>query len=242
MLRPRFLVRAAALAALLAAALAGLAWLGWERGWTWNHPDPRRFPVQGIDVSRHQGKIDWKAVASQPWIRFAYVKATEGTSWVDPEFARNWTLARQEGLRVGAYHYFGFCTSGADQARHFLSRLPASPDMLPAALDVESDPNCPVCPSREALVREIDSWCKTVEAATGKRPVVYVTGDSYRTLLAGSGLPYRLWMRDLFFEPRPAGGEEWAFWQWHARGRIRGVTGIVDFNAYRSELGPFEAL
>jgi lysozyme len=186
--------------------------------------------------------VDWHAVASEGWIRFAYVKATEGTSWVDPEFARNWAAARREGIRVGAYHYFGFCTPGLDQARHFLAVLQPYPDMLPPALDVESDASCPVCPSRAALLQEITAWCTAVEGATGKRPVVYVTDESYRSLLAGSGIANRLWFRDLFGEPRPAGGEEWAFWQWHSRGRIRGVAGIVDLNAYRSELGPFEGL
>lgn len=227
---------------VLAALLAGGAWLGWERGWTWNHPNPRRFPVLGIDVSRHQGQVDWRAIAAERWVRFAYVKATEGTRWIDPMFARNWAAARREGLRVGAYHYFGFCTPGADQARHFLSVVAPTPDMLPAALDVESDPACVPRPPRADLLAEIDAWCRAVEAATGKRPVIYVTDDSYRRILGGSGLPYRLWIRDLFSEPHPENGEEWAFWQWHARGRLRGVAGMVDFNAYRSELGPFEGL
>lgn len=229
-------------AAALAALLAGAAWLAWERGLTWNHPDPERFPALGIDVSRHQGRIDWQTVAAQPRIRFAYLKATEGTGWVDPTFARNWAAARREGLRVGAYHYFGFCTPGADQARHFLSVLPSAADMLPPALDVESDPWCPTPPSREVLLAEIDAWCSAVEAATGKRPILYVTGESYRALLAGSGRQNLLWVRSLLAEPRPEGGEAWAFWQWHARGRLPGVAGIVDLDAYRSELGPLEGL
>jgi lysozyme len=81
-----------------------------------------------------------------------------------------------------------------------------------------------------------------MEAAVGKRPIVYVTDASYRRLVARSGIVNRLWIRDLVREPQPSGGEEWAFWQFHSRGRLRGVDGRVDLDAYRSELGPFDGL
>jgi len=237
--RPWLAAGAALAAVTSAAAIAGLAI---ETGWTWNVPDPVRFPVWGVDVSHHQGAIDWGAVASEARIRFAYVKATEGADFTDHEFERNWREARREGLRVGAYHFFRFCTPGADQARHFLSVVPADPLALPPALDVEDGGGCSPRPTRAALLREISIWCGTVEAALGKRPLVYVTGESYRTLIAGSGLANRLWVRDLVREPRPARGEEWALWQFHARGRLRGLVRPVDLDVYRSELGPFEGL
>src|SRR5689334_22820411 len=69
----------------------GLGGLGLSRGW-WrmNYPDPERFPVRGIDVSHHQGLIDWPTVAGEPHLAFVYVKATEGGDWTDPRFAENW--------------------------------------------------------------------------------------------------------------------------------------------------------
>lgn len=230
-----------AAAATLAALLAIAAVVADHRGWTWNRPDARRFPVRGIDVSHHQGAIDWPAVASEGWIRFAYVKATEGADWTDPAFARNWRGARGAGLRVGAYHFFTFCSPGAAQARHFLSVVPPDPQALPAALDVEGGGRC-ARPAREEILRQLRAWCAAVEAATGKRPIVYVTDDSYRRILSGSGIASALWIRDLAREPSPAGGERWWLWQWHARGRIRGVEGRVDLNAYRAEAGAFERL
>ncbi len=235
---PRVLF-AAAVAIVLACCATVFAFL---RGWTWNWPNPHRFPVLGVDVSHHQGAIDWRALASEERIRFAYVKSTEGGDWTDPAFERNWREARRQGLRVGAYHYFTFCTPGADQARHFLSVVPLDPEALPPALDVESGGNCTKPPPRDALLREISVWLLAVEAALGKRPIVYVTGESYRTLISGSGIENQLWIRDLVREPRPERGEEWTFWQFYSRGRIRGVTRAVDLNAYRSESGPFERL
>lgn len=234
--RPLALVAgAASLAALLALAVAD------HLGWTWNRPDPRRFPVRGIDVSHHQGPIDWRSVASERWVRFAYVKATEGDDWTDPAFAPNWNGARSAGLRVGAYHFFTFCSSGAAQARQFLAVVPRDPRALPAALDVEGGGRC-ARPPRAAILRELRAWCDAVEAATGKRPVVYVTEDSYRRILSGSGMKNRLWIRDLVREPSPAAGEAWSLWQWHSRGRVRGVRGRVDLDAYRGGGAPFDAL
>jgi GH25 family lysozyme M1 (1,4-beta-N-acetylmuramidase) len=65
-------------------AVVGAAGLGLERGW-WrlNHPDPREFPTWGIDVSHHQGAVNWPLVATEPHIRFAYLKATEGSDWTN---------------------------------------------------------------------------------------------------------------------------------------------------------------
>ena len=67
--------------ALVSALLAGGAW---RSGWVQlNRPDPAQFPVRGIDVSHHQGEIDWAKVAGAG-VRFAYLKATEGRDLRDP--------------------------------------------------------------------------------------------------------------------------------------------------------------
>jgi len=112
-------------------AVGGLS-LGLGRGW-WrmNHPSPARYPVWGVDVSHHQGEIDWAAVAKVQQIGFAYVKATEGGDWIDPRFTANWQAARRAGLRVGGYHFFTFCRPALEQARHFLDVLPKEPTRCP---------------------------------------------------------------------------------------------------------------
>jgi Glycosyl hydrolases family 25 len=94
------------MAALAAAgiAVAGLAAVGLARGW-WrmNHPDPSRFPVWGVDVSRHQGEIDWASVAREPRIAFAYLKATEGGDWIDPG-SRPTGRARAGRVDLNVFH------------------------------------------------------------------------------------------------------------------------------------------
>src|SRR5438128_304537 len=82
-------------------ALAGYAVLS-SKAW---HPSDARYPEQGIDVSHHQGAIDWAVLPAQG-VDFAYIKATEGGDHVDRLFARNWQAAADAGMKRGAYHFF----------------------------------------------------------------------------------------------------------------------------------------
>ena len=59
----------------------------------------------GIDVSRHQGRIEWQKVPIRD-ISFVYIKATEGATYTDPYFHYNIKGAAEAGFKVGAYHYF----------------------------------------------------------------------------------------------------------------------------------------
>ncbi|MGY0040884.1 GH25 family lysozyme [Pedobacter sp. NJ-S-72] len=88
---------------------------------------PKRYSIHGIDVSYYQGKIDWNKVKAMKEddvsIKFAFIKATEGVSSVDPYFQRNWREAPKAGIICGAYHYFIPKKSGLWQARFFLQTV-----------------------------------------------------------------------------------------------------------------------
>lgn len=219
--------------ALGVVAALGLAALGLDRGW-WrlNYPDRDRFPVRGIDVSHHQGAIDWPAVATEPDLAFAYIKATEGGDWTDPRFEENWREAQRAGLRVGAYHFFTFCRPPLDQARHFLSIVPRAPGMLPPAVDLEFGGNCSRTPDAPSLRSDLAAWLRAVEEAIGARPVIYVTREAYDAFLAGSVLAHPIWIRDVWTEPRLPDGAPWAFWQFANRGWVRGIPTVVDLNVF----------
>ena len=81
---------------------AGLALWLYALHW---HPSDAAWPGQGIDVSHHQGPIDWTALPVQG-VDFAYIKATEGGDHRDTRFAENWRASRAAGVRRGAYHFF----------------------------------------------------------------------------------------------------------------------------------------
>ena len=86
--------------------------------WVPNNP-LRQYPVKGIDVSHHNGTIDWRAVADDG-VKFAYIKATEGKDFQDDRFITNCREATAAGIVCGAYHYFRLGTPGLEQAQNFI--------------------------------------------------------------------------------------------------------------------------
>lgn len=225
--RPSWPARLAATAVVLALVAAVLAFAGW-RWFREYRPDPARYPLRGIDVSHHQGRIDWPSVAADD-VAFAYLKATEGGDYRDDAFARNWGAARTAGLAVGAYHFFTFCRPGAEQADNVLATVPAAADALPLVVDLEFGGNCGRVPAPADLRGELDTFLARVEPAQGRRVVFYVTAeflDAY-----GAALPPRaLWRRSLLREPEPLA--RWALWQYHNRGRVDGIDGPVDLDVF----------
>lgn len=67
--------------------------------------DRNIYPVMGVDISNHNGAIDFGRV-SRDGISFVIIKASEGQQYRDPAFASYYREARRAGLKVGAYHFF----------------------------------------------------------------------------------------------------------------------------------------
>ena len=98
--------------------------------------DPNEpYPVKGVDVSEHQKDIDWKGLASED-ISFAFIKATEGSSYVDKRFEENWKHANRTDLKVGAYHFMSYDTPGKSQAENFIKQVHWRFGMMPPVVDV----------------------------------------------------------------------------------------------------------
>ncbi len=213
-------------AALAVVVAAGLwVWLSWVPGY---RPlrDGERF---GIDVSHHQGAIDWSRVAADG-VGFAYVKATEGGDWVDPRFARNWAEAGEAGIDRGAYHFFTLCRPGAEQAENLLRTVPIEEAALPAAIDLELAGNCADRPDVATVDREVRAFLERVEDATGEPVVLYVGDDFEARYGLRDSLDRPVWHRRILLRPDVDG---WWIWQIHGYGRIDGIEGAVDVNVMR---------
>jgi lysozyme len=195
-----------------------------------NDPDRARYPLRGVDVSHHQGAIDWETVAREPNLVFAYLKATEGGSWRDPRFVENWQQARRAGLKVGAYHFFTFCRAPLEQAANFLAVVPRDADALPPVVDVEFVGNCRARPSPEELRRNLGIFVEAVGKALRRKPIVYLTPEAHDVFFAGGEVGHPYWIRSLTSEP----GAGWTFWQFSNRARVRGIRTAADLNVFHA--------
>lgn len=188
-------------------------------------PDRSRYPVRGIDVSHHQGAIDWEKVVADD-VAFAYVKVSEGGDHRDREFVRNISEANRLGLPVGAYHFFTFCRPPADQAQNFIDALALGDTQLPPMVDLEFHGNCDRRPSPEEMGQEVTTFLDMVESRIG-RTLIYYTPDSFLEAYGEVLPPRRLWRRSIQRTPEQS---DWTIWQYRATGRVAGIDGDVDLN------------
>lgn len=200
-------------------------------------PDRLRFPVRGIDVSHHQGTIDWAAVCSDD-VAFAYLKASEGGDHRDRQFGRSLAEANRLRLPVGAYHYFTFGRPGADQAKNFVEAVRSGETQLPPVVDLEFDGNRDRRPSSEELRREVETFIGSVEMRFD-RALVYYVADDFLDVYCDALPPRPLWRRSIGKEPE---GSDWTIWQFDSAGRIAGIEGDVDLNVLSIDLGQLIAL
>ncbi|WP_321390992.1 GH25 family lysozyme [Emcibacter sp.] len=202
-----------------------------EQGYfRFNYPFREEFPVQGLDVSHHQGDIDWQRVDRRDF-SFVYMKATEGGDHTDSDFAGNWREAREAGFIVGAYHFYTFCRPVEDQITHFTATVPAQPGTLPPALDLEFGGNCKKRPEEATLKADLLRFSAAIEEKYGVKPLLYMTRAFYDTYHMAYFPAHPVWFRNIFF--RPSRDVAWSYWQFANRGRVDGIPKVVDLNVFR---------
>lgn len=196
------------------------------------------FDVQGIDVSHHQSYINWRLVADQGF-HFAFVKATEGLTFIDSLYCGNWDSIPPAGLKRGAYHFFHPSLPAHGQASNFINRVVYLPGDLPPVLDVETLDGM----SKAELIAGVQQWLAMVQTHYGIKPIIYTNMRFYNRHLAGHFDDYPLWIaRYNKKEPQTATNVPWLFWQYGNRGKLEGIKGYVDFNVFSSSLSELEKL
>ena len=210
-------------------------------------PSPTPAYVDGIDVSYHQGAIDWRQVATAGK-RFAFVRASAGTLTADTAYVANRYGARAADLAVGSYHFANPDTAFNDagnEASWFLRNATiASGDLVPV-LDFETanglDPS--------ALTAWAQTWLTQVSAATGVRPIIYTTPKFWTTHMADTDWFARngysvLWIAHWTGSSQPWipagswGGNGWSFWQYSSTGTVPGINGPVDLDRFNGSSLP----
>jgi lysozyme len=188
---------------------------------------PPGYQVHGIDVSHHQNHVNWEIVSKQKNIKFAFMKATEGISLTDRKFKTNWKGSKSNKIKRGAYHFFRPQFSGYEQAKFYLSVVDFDSGDLYPVLDLEVGPKTSI----DLFYKEIDAWLKTVELATGKKPILYASRKFYTSYLEKRYPKHHLWVANYNTLRNPLKGK-WKFWQHTEEAKIPGISGRVDHNVF----------
>ncbi|WGW11078.1 GH25 family lysozyme [Saxibacter everestensis] len=222
--RRALLVTAAGLVLLLMAAS-----LWWYAIVPNTRPGLRPGEAYAIDVSHHQGKIDWARVHGDG-VRYAYIKATEGNDHLDSEFSRNWTASAGHGVSRGAYHFFTLCSPGEEQAVNFLKAAPPEAGALPPAVDLELIGACQTRPSQRDVSRELAAFTSRVEAEWGRELLVYARHSWLQQYTIEPLSENRRWVTNFFIRPFH---DDWTVWQVHYFAYVDGARGKVDLDVVR---------
>lgn len=198
-------------------------------------PLPEGFYSHGIDVSHHQGEIDWDTFFQKmdTTISFVYVKATEGTSFVDSHWKRNCVFLDKYGMKHGLYHFFSPTVSGRLQADHFLKHYRPSPSDLPPVLDAEVEAS-----SDSQLIKGMKEWLTIVEQTTGIKPIIYTSYSMYRDTMRGKFPGYEFWIASYNMDEKRVLSDDIIHWQYSDRGTIPGFEGPVDLNFSKKKFAP----
>ncbi len=195
--------------------------------------------LQGMDVSSHQPAVNWSRAWNQG-SRFAYVKATEATSYKNPLFSAQYRGATSAGMLRGAYHFaIPNVSTGAAQANYFVDNgggWSADGNTLPPLLDIEYNPypslgNTCYNMSAGQMVAWIRDFSQTVSARTGRLPMIYTTTDWWRTCTGNSsafaGQPLHIAAYNTSGPgPLPNGWSRYTLWQYSSTGPFEGDSNV----------------
>ena len=198
----------------------------------------------GIDISHYQRKqdIQWDSLSvgnrTLP-IEFVVMRSTMGNRSKDKHFQEFWSKAKEHNILRGAYHFYRADEDPVFQANNFLAQVKLESGDLPPILDIEKIPRRK---SKENLIADLKIWCKIVEEAYGKKPIIYTYYYYYKDFIKGEFEDYPIWIANYNDVPAPSPNEDWDFWQFTENGIVYGINTKVDVDIYNGNLWSLKRL
>ena len=183
----------------------------------------------GIDVSKHQGRIDWHTISRNKKVEFVYLKATEGATYVSPVYYTNLAEAKRNKIHVGCYHFYRTTSGAYEQFENFKAHVKAGEQQLLPLIDVEKIGNY----GSQRLVDSLTVFLRLVEKHYKVRPMLYTYQQFYNNHLAGSFTKYPLFIAKYSDEePQLIDNAKATLWQFSDRGSMVGINGRVDLDKF----------
>lgn len=196
--------------------------------------------LDGIDVSKWQGAIDWTAVAADG-IDFAFIRVSDGLYYQDAYFQANWSEAKANGIVRGVYQFFRSDEDPVAQAQYLLDEMgPLEPGDLPPVCDVETADG----QSAATIADRVQTWLDVVEGALGVKPLIYTSPGVWGSIVnSGAFSDYPLWVAHwgASCPTMPTGWTDWVVWQTSDNGSIAGISGDVDTNKFNGGMAALQA-
>ena len=196
-----------------------------------NQPDNAPYKhFIGIDLSHHNSIADW----SQLSVDFIYLKATEGTGWVDPKFQFRLSEACKWEIPVGAYHFMTTASSAKDQFESFKAAVPKDKIDLIPVLDIERQSKGHLL-SKKQLQQHVLEWCRSCKQYYGSYPIIYSSLGFYQQNFNGVLDHLMFWCGDVDAALEYVNQKVWVLWQ-HEINEVAGVKGKIDINLLNKEM------
>jgi len=189
--------------------------------------------VFGIDVSNHQGDINWTDVAKSG-VKFVYLKLTEGQTFLDKRAYQNYLGAKNAGLRVGFYCFSHVTNDPKKEVDFFLQKLGNMKVDLPHVLDLENGKG----QSKARINAFALEWLKYMKQKTGITPMLYTMFGFFPNFSSKELANYPLWIARYYDAKNPGNSSIWSKWsvfQYSDRGTVKGIKTKVDVNAMSAD-------
>jgi lysozyme len=218
------------LAILSAAILLISGYLLHNRKIWFVYPDKNIYSVDGLDISHHQGEVDWEKVDKK--YQFVFIKATEGNDFIDKRFYENAERVKNTHRILGAYHFFHFNYGGLEQANNYINTVGNIID-LPPVVDFEFTGN-PEKFDKQKVYNELIICIDTLEKYYGHKVIIYTTKDAY-THFIKTNFNNPIWYRSIIFSLNK-NIKNVLFWQYHNSATIEGINTKVDLNVFKGDI------
>jgi lysozyme len=165
-------------------------------------------------------------------ISFIYIKATEGSSYVDPRYKKNYTGAKSKSILIGSYHFFRTSSAVTSQFKNFKETISNYPQDLRPMVDIEEFDKW----KGKAYIDSLDKFLKLIEGHYGKKPILYTSNNFYNQYLSEYYLDYDLWIaRYNKKKPKLNNNRQWLIWQCTKYAKVKGIQNRVDINLIKTK-------
>ncbi|MCH9661480.1 MAG: hypothetical protein K0U54_11275 [Bacteroidetes bacterium] len=200
---------------------------------------------KGIDIHDSNIVANWNTLKTEG-ISFAFIKATEGETYLDTLYQSHWKGASNANLTWAPYHFYHYNDDPENQAKFFIQTVKSNYTVrdLPPVIDIEtlydSKGNTIPITNVTSFQKGVQKWLTLVEEGLNKRPIIYVSTDYANEYLNNDIFSkYSLWVANYNDEPVLPNvwkEEGWSFWQYKGNTTLPGVSATLDLDYFNGTL------